>query len=218
MEGVNGEGLDVPDAGDLLKESPKASNGQHQITPEEPIDFDAEAQALAEEELTEVPQDQGEFDELDEALTPGPEREEQELRIPFLTGRRKGAPSGPKRLVKKDEPARPPFTPQQRLLLLDTWQRSGLPANDFGALVGVSNHTLYAWKRAFDEEGPGGLMDKSKGGPRRMKLHELTKRTILMLKEKNPDWGVQRISDMLLRGPALPASPTSVAKVLHEAG
>ena len=39
-----------------------------------------------------------------------------------------------------------------------------------------------------------------------------------MLKEKNPEWGCQRISDMLLRGPALPASPSSVAKVLHEAG
>jgi hypothetical protein len=35
-------------------------------------------------------------------------------------------------------------TPQQRLLLLDTWNRSGLPAGDFGALVGVSKHTLYS--------------------------------------------------------------------------
>jgi transposase InsO family protein len=46
----------------------------------------------------------------------------------------------------------------------------------------------------------------------------LTKRTILMLKQANPDWGCQKISDLLLRGPALPASPTAVARVLHEAG
>jgi hypothetical protein len=39
-----------------------------------------------------------------------------------------------------------------------------------------------------------------------------------MLKKSNPDWGCQRISDMLLRGPALPASATAVARVLHEAG
>jgi transposase InsO family protein len=39
-----------------------------------------------------------------------------------------------------------------------------------------------------------------------------------MLKEANPDWGCQRISDMLLRGPALPASPSAVLRVLHEAG
>jgi transposase InsO family protein len=39
-----------------------------------------------------------------------------------------------------------------------------------------------------------------------------------MLKESNPDWGCQRISDMLVRGPALPASATAVARVLKEAG
>jgi len=32
-------------------------------------------------------------------------------------------------------------------LILDTWQRSGLPGGDFAALVGVSKHTLYAWKK-----------------------------------------------------------------------
>jgi transposase InsO family protein len=108
--------------------------------------------------------------------------------------------------------------PEQRLLILDTWLRSGLPAGDFAALVGVSKHTLYAWKKKFEEEGPGGLMDRPKGGPRGSRLSDLTKRTILMLKQSNPGWGCQRISDMLLRGPALPASPSAVAKVLHEAG
>ena len=39
-----------------------------------------------------------------------------------------------------------------------------------------------------------------------------------MLKTTHPDWGCQRISDMLLRGPALPASAGAVARVLHEAG
>ena len=111
-----------------------------------------------------------------------------------------------------------PLTPEQRLLILDTWRRSGLPAGDFGALVGLSKHTLYAWKKKFEEEGPGGLVDRPKGGAKGSKLSELTRRTILMLKETNPTWGCQRISDMLLRGPALPASPTAVAKVLHEAG
>jgi hypothetical protein len=49
-------------------------------------------------------------------------------------------------------------------------------------------------------------------------LPDLTKRTILMLKETNPTWGCQKISDMLCRGPALPASAGAVARVLHEAG
>ena len=49
-------------------------------------------------------------------------------------------------------------------------------------------------------------------------MPEVTRRTILMLKGAHPDWGCQRISDMLLRGPALPASPAAVARVLHEEG
>jgi transposase InsO family protein len=130
-----------------------------------------------------------------------------------LMGRTKG-----RRLVKKDLPPAPALTAEQRLLLLDTWQRSGLPAGDFAALVGISKHTLYGWKKKFDTQGPAGLMDQPKGGPRGSRLPDLTKRTILMLKQANPEWGCQRISDMLVRGPALPASASAVAQVLHEAG
>jgi transposase len=133
------------------------------------------------------------------------------------TKRGAGAKRG-KRLVKPEEGKSQPFTPPQRLLVLDSWQRSGLPAGDFAALVGVSKHTLYAWKKAFQTHGPAGLMDQPRGAKQGSRLPELTKRAILMLKEANPDWGCQRISDALLRGPALPASPSSVARVLHEAG
>ncbi len=144
-----------------------------------------------------------------------PEEPFEEVRRPRLVGM--GKPKG-RRLVKPEEPPRPAMTPEQRLLILDTWQRSGLPAGDFAALVGVSKHTLYAWKKKFDDQGPSGLMDPPRGGPKGGRTHELTKRTILMLKKSNPEWGCQRISDMLLRGPALPASATAVARVLHEAG
>jgi transposase InsO family protein len=121
-------------------------------------------------------------------------------------------------LAKPEGRQSPTLSPQQKLLLLDTWLRSGLPARDFGALVNVSRHTLYAWKRRFEEQGPVGLMEQPKHVVRGSRLPELTKRTILMLKTAHPDWGCQRISDMLVRGPALPASPAAVARVLHEAG
>jgi transposase InsO family protein len=121
--------------------------------------------------------------------------------------------------MRKPQPAaETTFTPEQRLLVLDAWRRSGLPAGDFAPLVGLSRHTLYAWKKKFDEHGPAGLADKPKGAPAGSKLPEVTRRTILMLKEAHPDWGCQRISDLLLRGPALPASPAAVARVLHEEG
>jgi transposase InsO family protein len=156
---------------------------------------------------------------VEDALTPGPELDDEAVSPKrFFAGRRKGSLGKGKKLVKPEDAGRLVLTPSQRLLLLDTWRRSGLPAGDFAGLVNVSKHTLYAWKKAFDEEGPAGLMDKPRGAPRGMKLPELTKRTILMLKEANPSWGCQRISDMLLRGPALPASPSTVAKVLHESG
>src|SRR5262245_13415203 len=134
--------------------------------------------------------------------------------LPRLSGRNKGG----RRLVKKEQAKPISLTVEQRLLLLDTWQRSGLPAGDFAALVGMCKHTLYGWKKKFDTEGPAGLMDQPRGGPRGTRLPELTRRTILMLKQANPDWGCQRISDMLVRGPALPASASAVRQVLHEAG
>jgi transposase InsO family protein len=146
---------------------------------------------------------------------PLPEEPFEEVQKRLLAGPRKGKG---KRLVKPEQSAQPTMTPEQRLLILDTWQRSGLPAGDFAPLVGLSKHTLYKWKKRFDESGPAGLMDQQRGAPAGSRVHELTKRTILMLKEANPDWGCQRISDMLLRGPALPASAGAVARVLHEAG
>jgi transposase InsO family protein len=146
---------------------------------------------------------------------------EEMLRMPkVLAGRRTG-----RRLVKAEasgeavDAAGVDIKPENRLMLLDLWKRSGLPAGDFADLVGVvSKHSLYAWKKRFEEHGPAGLMDQPKGAPKGSRLPEVTRRAILMMKEANPDWGCQRLSDMLLRGPALPASAGAVARVLHEAG
>jgi len=128
---------------------------------------------------------------------------------PRLAGRRAGRRRGKRLVLPKEEGARN-WSPEQRLLILDTWRRSGLPAGDFADLVDVSKHTLYAWKKAFDTQGPAGLMDHPRGAKCGSHLPELTKRAILMLKETNPNWGCQRISDALARGPALPASAGAV--------
>lgn len=136
---------------------------------------------------------------------------------PPLSGR--GAARRPgRRLVKPEQVERAPLTAEQRLWILDTWKRSGLPAGDFAPLVGVSKHTLYSWKKQFTAHGPAGLMEQKRGVRQGSRLPELTKRTILLLKEAHPEWGCERISAMLLRGPALPASASAVARVLHEAG
>ena len=145
---------------------------------------------------------------------------------PMLAGPGK---SKNKRLVKNEEAkgqvkSKPPnfypahLTPEQKLLLLDTWKRSGLTMGVFEKLVGINKHTIYLWNKRFKELGPEGLMNRPRGTGNGSQLPDLTKRTILMLKEDNPGYGCQRISDMLARGPALAASASSVARVLHEAG
>ncbi len=84
------------------------------------------------------------------------------------TGRKRG-----QRLVRPEDVQREPFTAEQRLLVLDSWQRSGLPAGDFAPLVGISRHTLYAWKKKFDQLGPAGLLDQPRGTPEGSRLPEL---------------------------------------------
>jgi transposase InsO family protein len=134
-----------------------------------------------------------------------------------LSGRTRG---GPARLVSAQDAAAANrrLTPDQKLLLLDTWAKSGLSANDFSALCGVNKITLYSWKKRFEELGPAGLAAPPRKGSNGSKAPELTKRTILMLKQAHPEWGCQRISDVLYRGPGLPASANTVSRILHEAG
>jgi transposase len=138
---------------------------------------------------------------------------ETEPKIRLWAGPRKG-----RALARKENTPHIALTGAQRLLLLDTWRRSKLPAGDFAPLVGLTKNSLYVWKKRFEEDGPAGLADKPRGAKGGIRVPEVTRRSILMLKEDNPEWGCQRITDMLARGPGLGASAGAVARVLHEAG
>jgi transposase InsO family protein len=138
----------------------------------------------------------------------------------FLRSEPRSSSDTPRKTRKNLEPEadeRRSFSATDRLNLLDMWLRSGFSAKEFATLVGVNKHSLYAWKQKFDKEGPAGLEDKPRGSGD-SKLNELTRRTILMIKKAHPEYGCERISYMLVRGPALAASPGTVAKVLHDAG
>lgn len=156
----------------------------------------------------------------DEAISEDGRGEEgtraERIRGPRLVS---GLGKGATRCYSQPEPAKN-ASAEQRLLLLDTWKRSGLPVDDFVAMLGgaVSKHSLYAWKKRFEEQGPAGLLDQARGVRKGSRLPQVTRRAILMLKEANPGWGCQRISDMLVRSPGVPASPGAVARVLVEAG
>jgi transposase InsO family protein len=196
--------LDTPDADAQLDEDESALESGGELPPI----CDGDAPPDLSVEITDRSDDEDALDPEDVLAWEA----EPVQRSPNLGARKRGTLSKP--------PQRPamPLLPQQKLLLLDTWMRSGLPARDFGALVNVSRNTLYAWRRRFEQLGPAGLMEQPRGVKQGSRLPDLTKRTILMLKQAHPDWGCQRISDMLLRGPALPASTAAVSRVLHEAG
>jgi transposase InsO family protein len=136
-----------------------------------------------------------------------------------------GVAQGPRRTVRgrgrklvKAQEGRQAFTSQQRILILDAWRRSELPATDFAPLVGLSLPTLYSWRAKLQRGGPEALLGRPRGAPKGSRLPEVTRRTILMMKEAHPEWGCQRISDTLQRGPGLGASAGAVARVLREEG
>ena len=142
---------------------------------------------------------------------------------PVLTGRRKGGP------MRRESPASRSVEAQlevggaslsgsQRLLILDAWRRSELTAGEFGRIAGLSAHTLYAWRKRFEEMGPAGLDEKRRGSPTGSRVPEATKRAILMLKGQHEEWGCERIHDMLMRSEGFAASAGAVARVLREAG
>jgi transposase InsO family protein len=101
---------------------------------------------------------------------------------------------------------------------LDVWARSGLTAAEFGALVGLTAPTLYDWKKRFERDGPAGLMDRPRGTRRGSRLPEATQRAILLMKSQHPEWGSERIRDVLMRAEGYGASPGAILHVLREAG
>src|SRR5260221_9152504 len=99
----------------------------------------------------------------------------------------------PDRSAKPAETDRRTLRPHERVLVLDMWQRSGLTARDFSALMGVSRKTLFDWKRRFDRLGPAGLTDERRGAPRGSRLPEATQRAIMMLKQWHSESGCERV-------------------------
>ena len=150
----------------------------------------------------------------DSGRAPTPLSDPDDLPTELATRRR----TRTRRRVAEPQSLRQSFSPRQRLLILDTWQRSKLPAKDFSSLVGVSSHTLYTWRSRFQKDGPAGLEDRPKGPPHGSRLSDETKRAILMMKQAHPDWGQDRLHAMLMRTQGLGASPGAIGRYLEEEG
>lgn len=109
-------------------------------------------------------------------------------------------------------------TPEQKLLIIDAWKKSGLPGSDFADLVGFSYKTLYMWRRRLEQDGVEGLFGPPPGPEPGSKVPPVTRQAILLIKNENPEFGCERISQLLYRGPGLGVSPGAVARVLKEEG
>jgi transposase InsO family protein len=129
-------------------------------------------------------------------------------------------PARPHRAMFKADQAgpAPPVTAQDKMMVLFLWARSRLPATQFAPLVGKSDHTIRGWRRRFLEHGPAGLEEKKRGAPKGSRLPEHTRQAILLMKEECPEWGVERIHDMLLRSRGFMASATAIARLLKAEG
>jgi transposase InsO family protein len=120
--------------------------------------------------------------------------------------------------IRQERRRRKDYTPRERLLILDAWTRTRLPAKDFGGLLGISIHTLYKWRQRFQEDGPAGLEDRKRGPRGGSRLPDETQRAILLMKNEHPDWGQDRIHAMLMRSAGYSASPGAIGRYLEEQG
>jgi hypothetical protein len=129
QDGYVGAGRDVATGGVKPAAAPP-------YPPEEPAEFIACPDPV-QDELVDATDEA-----FDQEEVPSPGANGSMPTPPLVGGRRRR-----QRLFTKleDRPTPDKLTATQRLLLLDTWLRSGLPAGDFAPLVGVSKHTLYLW-------------------------------------------------------------------------
>jgi transposase len=194
------------------RESAEEVRGMPRLFGEQEPEGAVESGAVQEEAVAEMqdPEPEEPAEEMCEAV-----EAEQEVAGPRLTGRVRGRQ---RLLTKPAGSPRAQLTAEQRLLVLDAWVRSKLPATDFAPLVGVTMHTLYVWRKRFNELGPAGLADRVKGAPAGSRLAEPTRRAILLMKQAHPEWGCDRLHDMLMRTQGYAASAGAIGNLLKEEG
>ena len=131
------------------------------------------------------------------------------------------APGAPRRTARTVSPADgrvANFTGEQRLLLLDAGcgassrRRSSRPGRR-----DRRTRSTPGGGSASRSRGPAGLLGQARGSEG-SRLPEPTRRAILMLKEAHPDWGQDRIHDMLIRTEGFAASPGAIAAGARRGG
>ncbi len=92
----------------------------------------------------------------------------------------------------------------------------GLPFSLLSKEVGASTDGIRRWVKAYQERGEAGLRNAFRSSERRRRLPGPVREKIVEIKEREPFFGVQRISQVLKRVFFLSASPETVRRTLQE--
>lgn len=118
---------------------------------------------------------------------------------------------------KKRTCAHPHYRPEFRLKAVKLYLKGRHSLSVLCREMGMDKNSLFTWVKRYKQEGVAGLQDRPNLGPRTKKLPAAITEKILNLKQENPAFGVQRISQLLRRWFFLPASPGTVRQRLQEA-
>jgi transposase InsO family protein len=114
-------------------------------------------------------------------------------------------------------------SPDERRLALEAFSKSGMSAEHFAKVWGISVHTLRKWRQRVAREGPKGLEPRRAGRPRGQggsltRLPAAVHEEIARTKQRFPDFGLKRVRDFLRRFRGVSVSTRTVARTLEERG
>ena len=103
------------------------------------------------------------------------------------------------------------LSPRGRALLVDRILVQGLRVEEAAHAAGVSVRTAYKWLKRFDQEGPGGLLDRSS---RPHRCPHATPRAIVdqVMEKRRARQTYHQIAGQL------PVAPSTIARLLRRAG
>lgn len=113
---------------------------------------------------------------------------------------------------------RGPYPVGLKLKAVKLYLEEGFEARLVARELGVTEHSLYAWAKAYREGGEAGLEPTPRHARASGKPTQAIRQKITEVKQQHPSFGVKRISQWLRRVLLLPASPETVRRTLHREG
>jgi transposase InsO family protein len=123
--------------------------------------------------------------------------------------RRAASPAAEKRKI---------VTPQVRLRAVKLYREEGIPVKLICREIGVHESAVLKWVKRYREGGEAGLQDRSRTKGTLPKTREHLHQKIVEVKQRQPGFGVKRISQWLKRTLFLKASAEAVRQALHQEG